>query len=109
MRRLRVSPGGVAGISAPCIIDPMFDDLDGVRFARMSDGTWCLVKDLGLVKGGKGMKHFQPLVMFSARGLWTFIRIHDASFFLKTCYAVICALPIRSLRTKWNQSVNSPA
>jgi len=86
----------------------MFDS-DGVRFARMSDGTWCLVKDLGLVKGGKGMKHFQPLVIFNARGLWTLIRVRDASLFLKTCRAVICALPIRSLRTKWNHSVNNPA
>jgi hypothetical protein len=86
----------------------MFDS-DGVRLARMSDGTWCLVKDLGLVKGGKGMKHFQPLVVFSARGVWNLIRLRDTSLFLKTCYAVICALPIRSLRTKWNQSVNNPA
>ena len=85
----------------------MFDDLDGVRFARMSDGTWCLVKDLGLVKGGKGMKCFQPLIIFNARGLRNFVRVRDTSF-LKTCYALICALPIRSLRTKWNQSVNNP-
>jgi hypothetical protein len=41
----------------------------GVRLARMSSGTWCLVKDLGLVKGGKGMRHFEPIVAFSLRGL----------------------------------------
>ena len=27
------------------------------RFARMSDGTICVIRDLGLVKGGKGMRH----------------------------------------------------
>jgi hypothetical protein len=41
----------------------------GVRLARMSSGTWCLVRDLGLVKGGKGMRHFEPIVAFSLRGL----------------------------------------
>ena len=41
----------------------------GVRLARMSSGTWCLVRDLGLVKGGKGMRHFEPIVHFSFRGL----------------------------------------
>ena len=84
----------------------MFDNLDGVRLARMSSGTWCLVRDLGLVKGGKGMKHFQPIVTFSVRGLYAFIRDRDTSL-VKTCSALIIALPIRSLRTKLNQSVNA--
>ena len=87
------------------MLGAMFDNLDGVRLARMSSGTWCLVKDLGLVKGGKGMKQFQPIVTFNARGLWTFIRDRETSF-VKTCLALILALPIRSLRTKSNQSVN---
>ena len=39
------------------------------ELARMSDGTLCLVRDLGLVKGGKGMKHHETLMMFSVRGL----------------------------------------
>jgi len=42
---------------------------NGVRLARMSSGTWCLVRDLGLVKGGKGMRHFEPIMTFSLRGL----------------------------------------
>ena len=41
----------------------------GVRLARMSSGTWCLVRDLGLVKGGKGMRSFEPVMTFSFRGL----------------------------------------
>ena len=47
---------------------------DGVRLARMSSGTWCLVRDLGLVKGGKGMRHFEPIVTFSVRALFKFSR-----------------------------------
>ena len=90
------------------MLGQMFDSFDGVRFARMSSGTWCLVKDLGLVKGGKGMKHFQPIIAFNAKGLWNFIRDRDTSI-IKICSALIFALPIRSLRTKSNQSVNNPA
>jgi len=47
---------------------------DGVRLARMSSGTWCLVRDLGLVKGGKGMRHFEPIATFSARALARYVR-----------------------------------
>jgi hypothetical protein len=46
----------------------------GVRLARMSSGTWCLVRDLGLVKGGKGMRHFDPVVTFSFRALLKYLR-----------------------------------
>jgi hypothetical protein len=47
---------------------------DGVRLARMSSGTWCLVRDLGLVKGGKGMRHFEPIMTFSVRALGGYLR-----------------------------------
>jgi hypothetical protein len=47
---------------------------NGVRLARMSSGTWCLVRDLGLVKGGKGMRHFEPLATFSVRALTRYVR-----------------------------------
>jgi hypothetical protein len=46
----------------------------GVRLARMSSGTWCLVRDLGLVKGGKGMRSFEPVVTFSFRALVKYVR-----------------------------------
>ena len=39
------------------------------KLACMSDGTLCLVRDLGLVKGGKGMKCHEALMAFSVRGL----------------------------------------
>lgn len=39
------------------------------RLARMSDGHYCFVRDLGLVKGGKGMKHHEVVVDFNRRGM----------------------------------------
>jgi hypothetical protein len=45
------------------------------KLARMSDGTLCLVRDLGLVKGGKGMKHHETLMTFSVRGLLSGLRL----------------------------------
>jgi hypothetical protein len=38
------------------------------KFARMSNGTYCIIRDLGLVKGGKGMRHHEVLVTFSFGG-----------------------------------------
>src|SRR5207253_2367476 len=37
----------------------------GAKFARMSSGTYCIIRDLGLVKGGKGMRHHEVLMTFS--------------------------------------------
>ena len=37
------------------------------RFARMSSGRYCLIRDLGLVKGGKGLRHHEVLIAFSVR------------------------------------------
>ncbi|MDO9439307.1 MAG: hypothetical protein Q7T73_00305 [Beijerinckiaceae bacterium] len=39
------------------------------RLVRMSDGSRCLVRDLGPVKGGKGMKHHEVVMALSLRGL----------------------------------------
>lgn len=39
------------------------------RLARMSDGHYCVIRDLGLVKGGKGMKHHDVLIDISLRGV----------------------------------------
>ena len=39
----------------------------GAKFARMSSGTYCIIRDLGLVKGGKGMRHHEVLVTFNPR------------------------------------------
>jgi hypothetical protein len=42
----------------------------GAKFARMSSGTYCIIRDLGLVKGGKGMRHHEVLVTFSFKAAW---------------------------------------
>jgi hypothetical protein len=39
------------------------------KFSRMSSGTYCIIRDLGLVKGGKGMRHHEVLVTFSLGAL----------------------------------------
>jgi hypothetical protein len=40
----------------------------------MSDGHYCIVRDLGLVKGGKGMKHHEVVVDFNRRGMVALIK-----------------------------------
>jgi hypothetical protein len=35
----------------------------------MSDGHYCLLRDLGPVKGAKGVKHHEVVIDFSRRGL----------------------------------------
>jgi hypothetical protein len=44
----------------------MFKDC---RLARMSDGHHCLLRSLGPVKGGKGMKHHEVIIDFNRRGM----------------------------------------
>jgi len=39
------------------------------RLARMSSGHYCLIRDLGPVKGGKGLRHHEVILDFSWRGL----------------------------------------
>ena len=41
----------------------------GAKLARMSDGSYCIIRDLGLVKGGKGMRHHEVLVTLSPGAL----------------------------------------
>jgi hypothetical protein len=47
----------------------------GAKFARMSSGTYCVIRDLGLVKGGKGMRHHEVLVTFSPRAFLRSVRL----------------------------------
>ena len=44
------------------------------RLARMSSGHYCLIRDLGLVKGGKGLRHHEVLIAFSVRAALQRIR-----------------------------------
>lgn len=49
------------------------------RFARMSSGRYCLIRDLGLVKGGKGLRHHQVLIAFSVGAALRRLRQVDIS------------------------------
>jgi hypothetical protein len=44
------------------------------RLARMSDGHYCFVRDLGPVKGGKGMRHHEVVVDFTPRGVVNLVK-----------------------------------
>jgi len=44
------------------------------QLARMSDGHYCLLKSLGPVKGGNGMKHHEVVIDFSRRSIVEFFR-----------------------------------
>jgi hypothetical protein len=52
----------------------MFRLFKGCRLARMSSGRYCLVRDLGLVKGGKGMRHHEVVIAFSLREVLRWLR-----------------------------------
>jgi hypothetical protein len=40
----------------------------------MSSGHYCVIRDLGLVKGGKGLRHHEIVVHLSCRGLFVFVK-----------------------------------
>jgi hypothetical protein len=40
------------------------------RLARMSSGHYCVIRDLGLVKGGKGLRHHEVVLDLTWRGFW---------------------------------------
>ncbi len=46
----------------------MLKQFENVRFVRMADGkTWKLIRDLGLVKGGKGLRCHEPILTVQLR------------------------------------------
>jgi hypothetical protein len=53
--------------------------LRNCRLARMSDGHYCFVRDLGPVKGGKGMKHHEVVLDLTFRGVLRFLKQSLAS------------------------------
>ena len=44
------------------------------RLARMSSGHYCVIRDLGLVKGGKGLRHHEVVLDLTWRGVMRFTR-----------------------------------
>ena len=55
-------------IARRCIIPNAMAYFKDCRLARMSSGRYCLIRDLGPVKGGKGLKHHEVVVDFTLRG-----------------------------------------
>jgi hypothetical protein len=51
----------------------------GARLARMSSGDYCFIRDLGLVKGGRGLRHHEVVLNVSWKGA-----IRFAKTFLRT-------------------------
>ena len=49
------------------------------RLARMSSGHYCVIRDLGPVKGGKGLRHHEVLIAFSFRAALQRLRQVDVS------------------------------
>ena len=41
----------------------------GAVLAQMSSGTYCIIRDLGLVKGGKGLRHHENLLTLTVGGV----------------------------------------
>ena len=41
----------------------------GAQLVRMSNGDYCLVRPVGLVRGGKGMKHHENLLRLTPKGM----------------------------------------
>ncbi len=44
------------------------------RLARMSSGHYCVIRDLGLVKGGKGLRHHEVVLDLTWRGAFRFAK-----------------------------------
>lgn len=44
------------------------------RLARMSSGHYCVIRDLGLVKGGKGLRHHEVVLDLTLRGALKFAK-----------------------------------
>jgi hypothetical protein len=40
----------------------------------MSSGHYCLIRDIGLVKGGKGLRHHEVLLELTWRGLLVLLK-----------------------------------
>ena len=40
----------------------------GAILAQMSDGTYCIIRELGLVKGGKGLRYHENLLTLTVKG-----------------------------------------
>jgi hypothetical protein len=49
---------------------PAMRQFKNTRIAKMSSGHYCVIRDLGLVKGGKGLRHHEIVLDLTVRGVW---------------------------------------
>jgi hypothetical protein len=68
------------------------------HLARMSDGTYCVIRDLGLVKGGKGMRHHEVLIIVGLKALSRQIRACSVSFVRSLTQRAGSSGPQRAIR-----------
>jgi hypothetical protein len=54
------------GAGVLCGVPGYFKD---VQLLRMSNGDYCLVRPLGLVRGGKGLRHHENLLRLTPSGV----------------------------------------
>jgi hypothetical protein len=54
------------------------------HLARMSDGHYCIIRDLGPVKGAKGLKHHEVVIDFTWRALVRFLSLRRRRKALQT-------------------------
>lgn len=66
------------------------------HLARMSDGHYCVIRDLGPVKGGKGLKHHEVVVDFTWRAVVRFVLVRRRRKALQTLQT-----ETRSGRPQW--------
>jgi hypothetical protein len=50
------------------------DRFKDCRLARMSSGRYCLIRDLGKVKGGKGLRQHEVALELTWRGLFLLLK-----------------------------------
>jgi hypothetical protein len=70
---------------------------ENARLARMSSGHYCLIRDLDLVKGGKGLRHHEVVLHLSCRGVFAF-----AKSVLRECFRAQWK-PVRVKKTLQNK------
>jgi hypothetical protein len=58
----------------PPMLARVRSQFSGSKLTRMSNGTYCIIRDLGPVKDGKGMRHHEVLVTFTPKAIWQSMR-----------------------------------
>src|SRR3569833_1027884 len=74
-----------------------------VELVRMSNGDYCLVRPLGLVPGGKGMRHQENLLRLTPSGiaskLWSLLRHRFSAALVAEATRELARQPIAARRS----------